>query len=77
MAYEYEFGIKIDNAAAEKMITPRDVIDFIEEKLTGKPERLGRAQIAAVVKQITIEQLGLPESEYGEDKEYVRDFGIG
>lgn len=76
MAYEHEFGIKIDNAAAQKMITPRHVIDFIERNLTDKPERPARAQIAAVVKQITIKQLSLPESEYGEDKEFIRDFGI-
>lgn len=76
MAYEHEFGIKIDNAAAEKMTTPRHVIDFIEGNLKDKHERLGRDQIAAIVKRVTIKQLSLPESEYGEDKEFIRDFGI-
>jgi len=40
-------------------------------------ERLARPQIATLVKQITIEQLGIKESSYDEDKNFVRDFGIG
>ena len=39
-------------------------------------EEFTRDQIAATVKAIVIEQLGISESRYGEDKDFVRDLGM-
>lgn len=40
-------------------------------------EELDRESISQIVKQIVLDQLGLPEADYAEDKQFVRDFGIG
>ena len=34
-------------------------------------------EIAETVKRLVIEQLGIPEAVYDENKEFVRDFGMG
>lgn len=102
--FESTFQIFISDPEAEKMGTPRDVVDFIVSKLgviegasagltateveTARfcvehdqplPEllrmKLSRADVALLVKCITLRQLGLPEREYGEDKHFVDDFG--
>ncbi len=39
-------------------------------------EEMDRATIAAIVRQITLEQTGTNPGEYGEDKSFVEDFGI-
>ena len=39
-------------------------------------EEFTRDQIAQTVKAIVIEQLGISESRYGEDKDFVRDLGM-
>lgn len=44
--------------------------------LLREEEKLTRAQIAETVKQIVIEQLGISEAQYGEDKDFVRDLGM-
>ena len=36
LAFEEEFGIEITEAAAEKMRTPRDVVDYIAQFCTGQ-----------------------------------------
>ena len=41
-----------------------------------KEEEFARDAIASKVRQIVIEQLGLTDSDYTEDKEFVRDFGM-
>ena len=106
MAFEEEFGISIPDSAAEKMVTPRHVIDFVYEarlaaerldaqahvlgvleqipeeahtpkKLVDRLRRsISREEVAMKVKQIVLEQLGLNESAYGEDKRFIEDFGI-
>ena len=45
--------------------------------LLRRDENPSRAEIAAIVKQIVIEQLGIKESDYGENREFIRDFGMG
>jgi len=44
--------------------------------LMWKDEEFTRDEIAASVKTIVIEQLGIKESDYAEDKEFVRDLGM-
>ena len=81
MAVEEEFGISIPDADAQKMLTPKEVINFVESRrdLDSLPQPKGntsRAEIAKTVKRLVIEQLGIPEAVYGEDKEFVRDLGM-
>ena len=81
MAVEEEFGISIPDADAQKMLTPKEVINFVESRrdLDSLPRPKGntsRAEIAKTVKRLVIEQLGIPEAVYGEDKEFVRDLGM-
>jgi acyl carrier protein len=44
--------------------------------LLWKHEEFARGEIASLVKQIVIEQLGIRESDYAENKEFVRDLGM-
>lgn len=74
MAAEEEFGITITDDEAAKILTPRDFIDAVAEKVQG---RMPRSEVAILIKQIVIETLGIKESEYFEDADFVRDLGIG
>jgi PIN domain nuclease of toxin-antitoxin system len=68
--YEDEFGVAITDAAAAKMRTPRDVIDYVAARVNG----ITRDEIAERVRRITIEQLG--DVAYAEDKLFVQDMGV-
>lgn len=47
------------------------------QKLVGHLTRpVSEQEVAAKVKSIVLEQLGLPEASYGEDKRFIEDFGI-
>jgi hypothetical protein len=70
MAYEEEFGVAITDAAAGRMRTPRDVIDYFVTRVEGRT----RDDIAEAVRRITLEQLG--DIDYGEDRLFVQDFGV-
>lgn len=84
LACEEEFNLVISDGDAEKMQTPRHVIDYVE-KVTRERQAAAtssstarqwtRETIAASVKRITIEQLGLREKDYREDADFIRDFG--
>ncbi len=81
MAFEEAFGIRIPDADAQQMLTPRAVIDFVESRrgfdnLLHTKAKLTRGEIAETVKRLVIEQLGISEVLYDENKEFVRDFGI-
>ncbi|MES2597458.1 MAG: hypothetical protein V4662_19065 [Verrucomicrobiota bacterium] len=39
-------------------------------------QKLTRADVAMLVRHITLCQLGLPEKKYDEDKRFVEDFGV-
>ena len=82
MAFEEAFGVPIPDADAQKMLTPRAVIDFVEsyrglDSLLPPQNKPTRPEIAETVKRLVIEQLGIPEAVYDENKEFVRDFGMG
>ncbi|MCX6982040.1 MAG: hypothetical protein NTV08_14970 [Verrucomicrobia bacterium] len=81
MAFEEAFGISIPNADAQKMLTPQAVIDFVashrgKNSSIHSTDKFPRADIAGTVKHLVIEHLGLNESDYAADKEFVRDFGV-
>jgi hypothetical protein len=70
MAYEEAFGVSISDGEAARIVTPRDVIDLLAAR---RPD-LARAEIAARVREITLEQLG--GVDYGEDKRFAADMGV-
>lgn len=76
MRFEEDFGITIPDSAAEKMVTPGDVIAFVVAEL----HRLGRAipeeDVAARVRHIVLDQTGIKESAYSPEKRFIQDFGI-
>ena len=72
MATEEDFGISISDAEAGAVTTPRMLIDLVLEKA---PQR-SRDEVAALVKEIVMEGLGVDEEDYGEDKDFVRDLGL-
>ena len=76
MGYEEEFDISISNADAEKFITPRLVGDLVERLLAEKGQIVPRELIDQKIKEITIDCLGLSETDYWLDGQFVRDFGI-
>lgn len=70
IAWEEAFGITITDAEAARILTPRDVIELIAAR---RPD-LVRDEIAARVREITLEQIG--NVDYGEDKRFIDDMGI-
>jgi acyl carrier protein len=75
MAFEGSFGVVIPDAVAEKMLTPADVIAFVESELRRRPDDPLRPLIAEIVRLHTIEQLGVKPKVYREDATFVGDFG--
>lgn len=73
MAIEEEFGIEIEDAAAETMQTPRIMIDYISMRC---PDR-ERGAIAERVQEIIIEELCIDAAIYREDADFIKDFGMG
>lgn len=54
----------------------QSVRDLIPYAVTSEHIAWTREQVAALVKQVTLEQLGLKESEYTEDSRFVEDFRL-
>ena len=76
MAIEERFGITISDAEVEQCVTPAILVDLVLGKLATKSGSWTRQGVAEMVKQITIEQLGLKESRYREDARFVEDLGV-
>lgn len=70
IAWEEAFDITFTDEDAAQIFTPRGVIEFIAAR---RPD-LTRDEIAARVREITLEQLG--NVDYGEDKRFVEDMGV-
>ena len=77
LAIEDSFRLQIPNGAAEKMTTPGSVIDFVASELRQRPEDQIRPLVAEIVRQLTIEVLGIKPKKYREDATFVGDFGAG
>lgn len=76
MAFEEEFHISIPDSAAEKMVTPKDVVEFVVQRLTAENRAMPRDEVSARIKQIVLDQIGLSEAAYREEKRFIQDFGI-
>ena len=76
MALEEEFEISISDSDAEKTVTPRDMGDLIEAKLKDQGRPMDRSDLDEMLREITLEQTGMPESIYHLDAEYIRDLRV-
>jgi len=76
MAVEEELEIQILDSEAATIVTPKDFSDIVESTLNKQNRTMSRSKIDEKIKQISIAQLSLEESEYHQDKEYVRDLGM-
>ena len=74
--FEEEFGIVIPDSAAERMFTPSDVVSFVTDQLHTSGSAITRAQVADRVRQIVLDQTGIAEAVYSEEKRFIEDFGI-
>lgn len=73
------FGLSTDFPSQLK--TLGDLSDWMSENqlqhLTDdERQALTRGDIALIVKHIILDQLGLPEEKYGEDKRFIEDLGL-
>ena len=75
MSFEESFHLEIPDGLAEKMLTPADVIAFVESQLRQRPEDQIRPLIAEIVRLLTIRQLGIKPKRYREDATFVGDLG--
>ena len=73
---EEEFEIAIPNEAAEKMTTPRDVIDYIAAipSVSGK---WSREYIEITVWLAIEDELGIDRNEFNLDSRFIQDMGAG
>ena len=55
----------------------KTVRDLIPPVLTSEHIKWTREQVSKLVKKIVMEQLGVPESKYTEDSNFVHDLGMG
>jgi len=70
MAAEKEFGIEIPDEAAERMRTPRMMVDWLGTQFPTLP----RAEIELRIRRLMDDELGI--TEFGWDQEFVRDLGL-
>ena len=77
MPIEDSFRLEIPDDVAEKLLTPADVIAYLESQIRSRPEDQIRPLVAEIVRLLTIEQLGLKPKKYREDARFVQDFGAG
>lgn len=76
LAVEEEFDLKLPDAQVAVILTPRDFSDVVEVILKQEQRSMSRSKIDACMKSIILEQLAVEATEYCEDKEFVRDFGM-
>jgi acyl carrier protein len=74
MAFEKAFGIRIEDADAEKMRTPGDVTDYVLSKLPGDTSWDSKSVLERI-KDISVEQLGVSRNEVVRDARFVEDLG--
>ena len=72
MVLEEEFGVALSDEEANPIRTPAMLIDLILEKA---PRQM-RPHVAALVKEIMVHGLGVPEEDYDEDID-LGDSGLG
>jgi len=76
MDFEKAFSIEIPNEIAEKMVTPRDVLDFVvkEHERLGRP--VDRDAIFARIQALTADLAGREPEDIGLDTKFVEDLKL-
>jgi hypothetical protein len=69
MAVERAFDIDIPDAAARTMVTPGDMVDYLQTRVTKD-----RAAIENVVQELMAEELGI--SKFNWTDRFVKDLGV-
>jgi len=72
---EEKFEITIPDEAAEKMITPRNVIDY----LMNRPEvgeKWSRDYVSMTIWQIIEDETGVLQKDFNEDSRFIEDMGL-
>jgi len=73
---EEEFEIIIPDEAAEKMITPRNVIDYLmNRKEVG--EKWSRDYVSITVWQIIEDECGVMRKDFNDDSRFIEDMNLG
>lgn len=75
MRIEEEFEITIPDEAAEKMITPRNVIDYLMN-LPEVSEKWSRDYVSTTVRQIIEYETGVLQKDFNDDSRFVQDMGL-
>ncbi|MEM9480371.1 MAG: hypothetical protein AAGA58_12025 [Verrucomicrobiota bacterium] len=76
MNLEERFGISIQDSDAEKLVTPRDVVELIKRILDESGRSVPLQEIETAVKDMTIEQVGLKEKDFAFDRRFIQDMGF-
>ena len=76
MEFEEEFAIVIPNAAAERIVTLRDAVDFIAAELARAGREADRDDIFSRVRRLTAEKANLDPSQIGLDDSFVEGLGL-
>jgi hypothetical protein len=74
--FEDSLGISIPDSAAERMATPRDVVDYAMAELQSQGHSPVRRHVAEIVRLLTLDQSGMHAKQYREDGRFVEDFGM-
>ncbi|MCY7377030.1 MAG: hypothetical protein LH472_13810 [Pyrinomonadaceae bacterium] len=72
---EEEFEIIIPDEAAETMITPRNVIDFLMSQ-SKVSQKWSRDYVSITVWQILEDETGIKRENFNEDSRFVQDMGL-
>ena len=67
------FTIPFEQYIPARLQTVRDLVPLA---VTSGSVTWTREQVSALVKEVVMEQLGVPESDYTEDSRFIEDFGM-
>jgi acyl carrier protein len=76
MEFEEEFGIDIPNAAAEKMVTVGEVVDFFTLELACRGRVMDRADVLSRVRRLTAAKASIDPADIRESDRFVQDLGL-
>jgi acyl carrier protein len=76
IAFEHAFGIDIPDADASRLSTVGAVTDFVDARLQAAGRPWERARIFAMVRTLTVDQLGVRPDQLTEATRFVEDLGL-
>ena len=72
MAFEEKFGVSIPDAATAKLVTPRDVVDYLMANGAGGGR--SREEVAQLVRQVIEEQCAV--YDFTQDSRFIEDMHL-